>query len=156
VDIYTTSNVATLFDVTQQTVKNWAREFAQYLSPTATPQEGKKRFFTVDDLEVFSLVHEYHKQRLSYEDAHLTLKTGQRGIVPDKANELSPATPPHILSQLRDEIVARDQIIKTLQTERDMALGKVHLLQDQLEQKEKLIRDLYQENARFKAQDEKD
>lgn len=151
-DFFTTSGVAKLFEVTDQTVKNWAREFATYLSPTATPGDGKRRQYTSDDLEVFALVHAYKGQGLGYEDAHAALRTGQRGDVPDeRAQALATAPPPQLLDKLRDEIALRDRLVDSLKSDRDKERGKVELLEKQLEQKDKTIRELIEEIAVMKA-----
>jgi DNA-binding transcriptional MerR regulator len=80
---YTTRQVATYYNKSDATVRNWAVEFAQYLSPTATPQQGKSRFFTVDDLKVISLVAQMKDQGFTFEEIHLSLKSGQRGEAPE-------------------------------------------------------------------------
>ncbi len=51
-DTFSTSQVAKRFGVADQTIKNWAAEFAQYLSPTATPEAGKRRGFTAEDVAI--------------------------------------------------------------------------------------------------------
>lgn len=76
---FSTSQVAKRFGVADQTVKNWAAEFAPYLSPTATPEPGKKRAFTVDDVAVFALVHELVGRGRDVAAAHAALQAGQRG-----------------------------------------------------------------------------
>jgi DNA-binding transcriptional MerR regulator len=76
---FSTSQVAKRFGVADQTVKNWAAEFAAYLSPTATPEPGKKRAFTVEDVAVFALVHDMVGRGRDPEAAHAALSAGQRG-----------------------------------------------------------------------------
>ncbi len=78
-DTFSTSQVAKRFGVADQTVKNWAAEFAPHLSPTATPQAGKKRAFTVDDVAVLALVHELVGRGRDVSAAHAALNAGQRG-----------------------------------------------------------------------------
>ena len=103
-DFYTTSGAAKLFQVTDQTVKNWAREFASHLSPTAQPGDGKRRTFTTDDLSVFALVHSYGAKGMNYEDAQAALIAGQRGSIPGGVSELATvAAPPALLERLREE-----------------------------------------------------
>lgn len=58
-------------------------EFAEYLSPTATPGDRKKRDFTPEDLAVFALVAEFKERKATYEEIHLSLKAGQRGKPPE-------------------------------------------------------------------------
>jgi DNA-binding transcriptional MerR regulator len=152
-DHYITSSVAQLFGVTAQTVKNWAHEFEAYLSPTATPPKGGRRSFTREDLQVFTLVRDYSQRGLGYADAHVALRAGQRGEVPD-SSVLTTSEPPQLITLLRAELATRDQLIENLKSERDMERGKVELLERQLEQKETSIRGLYEELAQLKARRE--
>lgn len=75
--------VADIFGFAESTVRNWSTEFAEYLSPTATPGNRKKRDFTPEDLAVFALVAEFKQNKATYEDIHLALKAGQRGNPPE-------------------------------------------------------------------------
>jgi DNA-binding transcriptional MerR regulator len=75
--------VADIFGFAESTVRNWSAEFAEYLSPTATPGDRKKRDFTPDDLAVFALIAEFKQNKATYEDIHLSLKAGQRGMPPE-------------------------------------------------------------------------
>lgn len=151
-DFYTTSGIAKLFQVSDQTVKNWAREFAPYLSPTAQPGGNKRRTFTDDDLAVFALVHAQSSKGLNYEDAHAALKTGQRGTVPNGSSELATtAAPPALMERLREEIALRDRMIDSLRTDRDKRLGQIELLEKQLQDKDREIRQLYRDIARLET-----
>jgi DNA-binding transcriptional MerR regulator len=75
--------VADIFGFAESTVRNWSSEFAEYLSPTATPGNRKKRDFTPEDLAVFALVSEFKQGKATYDDIHLALKMGQRGKPPE-------------------------------------------------------------------------
>lgn len=147
-DFYTTSGIAKLFQVTDQTVKNWARQFASHLSPTAQPGDGKRRTFTTDDLTVFALVHSYIGKGMNYEDAQAALIAGQRGSIPSDFSELATvAAPPALLERLREEISLRDRMIESLKTDRDKRLGQLELLEKQLQDKDREIRQLYRDLA---------
>jgi len=154
-DYFTTQDVANTFKVSQQTVKNWCDAFADFLSPTATPGERRRRLFTSDDLATFALVHDFHRRGYTYEDAKAALGTGQRGEVPD-TSPLTPTVPPTVLVKLREEMAARDALIQELKTERDRERGKVEqlekLLKEQIAEKDKQIRELVEEIADMKAQ----
>jgi len=148
---FTTQSVTKMFKVSHQTVKNWCREFAKYLSLTAQRPDGKKRVFSVEDMQVFALLAEYHKRGFGYDEAHAALTNGQRGELPEKEGEIVPTVPPALLVQLRDEIATRDRIITQLTTERDMERGKVQQLEKLLEERERKIEQLYRDNARLEA-----
>lgn len=147
-DFYATSGVAKLFQVTDQTVKNWAREFASHLSPTSQPGDGKRRTFTTEDLAVFALVHSYGSKGMNYEDAQAALIAGQRGSIPGGVSELATAAaPPALLERLREEISQRDRMINSLKTDNDKRQGQIELLEKQLQNKEQEIRQLYRDLA---------
>ena len=79
---YTPKHVETIFKISQETVRMWAKEFTFYLSPTATPGKNKHRFFTQEDMQVFSLVKDLKKQGMTFAEIHANLKAGQRGDPP--------------------------------------------------------------------------
>ena len=114
-DTFSTSQVAKRFGVADQTVKNWCAEFAPYLSPTATPEPGKRRAFTSADVAVLALVHEMVGRGRDTDAAHAALRAGQR-------------TPHNALTIAQDA----DNLI-AMQHERDMLQGAVIELRAQLE-----------------------
>ena len=119
--IYTTQHICGMFKVSHQTVKNWAKEFAVYLSPTATPEHNRQRVFTEDDIRVFALVHNYRNTGKVFEDAHLALQSGQRGEVPPTAGELVPTTPPAFMA-LQEKINSLENALEVALLEREQAL----------------------------------
>ena len=114
-DTFSTSQVAKRFGVADQTVKNWAAEFAQYLSPTATPEAGKRRAFTAEDVAIMALVHEMVGRGRDTDAAHAALQAGRRGA----ANALT-------MAKEGDSLIA-------VQRERDMLQGAVIELRSQLD-----------------------
>ncbi len=80
---YNSRHIAALFNVTGETVRVWAEEFAQYFSPTATPGKGRHRSFSEDDLEVFALIAELKEQGQTFNDIQGALANGQRGTPPN-------------------------------------------------------------------------
>lgn len=115
-DTFSTSQVAKRFGVADQTVKNWAAEFAPYLSPTAIPEPGKKRAFTADDVSVLALVHELVGRGRDVAAAHAALQAGQRGA----NNALT-------VAQTSDNLIV-------VQQERDRAQGAVVELRRMLDE----------------------
>ena len=79
----TTKTVAVYFKRSGPTVRNWAKEFADYLSPTGSPEAGKVREFTVEDMKVFDLIAKMKDQGKTYDEIHASLKMGARGNPPD-------------------------------------------------------------------------
>ena len=80
---FSTKQVATYYGFAEQTVRKWTIEFAQYLSPTANPGDGKNRDFTVQDLEIIDLIAEHKKRQATYEEIHASLQSGSRGKAPN-------------------------------------------------------------------------
>lgn len=62
-----TSDVAHIFKVGRDTVKQWAYEFKEYLSPYANPGKGLERKFTGEDIQVLAYVFEYWEDEPDYE-----------------------------------------------------------------------------------------
>jgi len=149
---YTTKHATNLFSVSHETVKNWSQEFADYLSPSATPPAGTKRVFTDDDLRVFALVADYKKRGLTYADAQLALRSGQRADIPqpDTIDRL-PAVVQDMIVRLRSDMERLQSQLETEKGNTNKALGQVELLKDQLADKERQVRELLEENARMKA-----
>jgi len=84
---YSSTHIQNLFDVSYETVRNHTKEFAEYLSPTATPPKGETRVFHYADLEVLALVVEMKRERKTYANIHVALKSGQRGIITELTQE---------------------------------------------------------------------
>jgi DNA-binding transcriptional MerR regulator len=80
---YRSQHVATIYGITIETVNVWAREFSNYLSPTANPGQRKARLFTREDMTVVDLIASFRKQNVAYDEIHANLASGQRGNPPD-------------------------------------------------------------------------
>lgn len=150
--IYTTKDLIQTFSISHETAKNWAGEFARYLSPTATPPAGHRRAFTDEDMTVFALVSEFKTRGLTYADIHAALQTGQRGQVPtETALDKVPSVVKDMIVTLKSEIDLLHSQLESEKAKTNQAVGRADLLKEQLESKEQLIRQLYEENARLKA-----
>jgi DNA-binding transcriptional MerR regulator len=79
---YSSKHLELIHNVSHETVRRWAEEFAEFLSVTANPGKGKHRIFTDEDMQVLSLVAEYKDRNSTYEDIHAALRSGQRGDMP--------------------------------------------------------------------------
>ena len=51
-------NVAHLLNIGGSTVRAWSDEFREYLSPTAVGGDGRRRDFTVQDVQILGLIKE--------------------------------------------------------------------------------------------------
>ena len=60
--MFTPAQVAQTLSVPPSTLRRWAKHFASYLSP----QSGKKRVYTIADLDTLRRIQELSAQGLSY------------------------------------------------------------------------------------------
>lgn len=133
---YTTKQLYSAFSVSHQTIKNWASEFADYLSPTATPETNKRRVYTDEDVRVFDLVCRLKKEGKVYEEIRGALGAGQRGELPDMPHEIMPVSNGSAIALAHQRILQLQTEIEILKDERDKRIaaeGQVMLLERQLE-----------------------
>lgn len=134
---YPSKHVLTLYKISAETLRKWTLEFRDYLSPTANPGAHKSRFYTIDDLQVISLISEQKNMGFKFEEIHANLQSGQRGVAP----EIEPAE--------------LDRIVKSGDAS-DLALMNAHLrhnlalAQETLQKAEKRL-ELLQEAQQAKA-----
>ncbi len=74
----TIADVARLFGVDREAVKQWTATFAEHLSPFATPRKGATRLFTESDARVFALVNHYWEEEPDLEHIHAMLNSGEQ------------------------------------------------------------------------------
>lgn len=80
--MYTSTHAATVFHVSNETIRNWAEEFSRYLSFLANPGKGRTRTFSDDDMQVLSLIAEMKSKGANFDEIHIALGQGQRGDSP--------------------------------------------------------------------------
>lgn len=78
----TVSNVAEFLGVDGEKVKQWSREFAEYLSLSAQPAKGKVRQFSEADLRVLAVVANHLELGNDADDVHYALNTGEQYVEP--------------------------------------------------------------------------
>ena len=76
--MYNVTQAARYAGVSGTTIRGWAREYSDYLSPTANPPAGQARQFIEDDLQVFATVATLRAQLVTTEDRRAALDAGQR------------------------------------------------------------------------------
>lgn len=81
--MFSTSEMAAYYQVTEQTIRAWAKEFEELLSPTSNPGMGKSRQFALEDFAVLGIVAEMKAEKRTFEEIHLALKAGARAETPD-------------------------------------------------------------------------
>lgn len=129
-ELYTSGQVAALFQVTTETIRLWAQEFAQFLSVSANPGGSRSRRFVEEDLSVLALIAEFRSLGKNFDDIQVALANGQRGTLPqvsmDKLATLNSQDVQVITAQ-----VQRLQIeLRHVQEERDALLQKLATLHE--------------------------
>lgn len=76
--MYTVSQVARHLNTSGTTIRNYAAEFAEFLSPTATPPAGEPRQFSDDDLAILTTVFVMRGQLATPAAIAAALRDGQR------------------------------------------------------------------------------
>lgn len=157
--MFTNKDISQKFGVSREAARQWAKEFEMYLSPSATPMPGAQRNYTADDLAVFALVANMKAAGKHTPEIHAALKSGQRGNV--DADSIIPRGDAGVNAIRLELALAREQwerdragLQQQLADERsraDQQQGKVELLQQQLADKERAIRELYRDIARLEA-----
>ncbi len=84
--MYTVRQVARALTRSDGAIRQWGKEFADYLSSNANPQKGQAREYTPDDYKVLATISVLSGQGESYEKIHEALERGTR---------LAPVDAPH-------------------------------------------------------------
>src|SRR4051812_23354290 len=74
----TISGVARFLGVDRDKVKSWTREFAEYLSLTTQPGNGRERQYSEADLRVLAVIAEHLELGNEADDVHYDLNSGRQ------------------------------------------------------------------------------
>jgi DNA-binding transcriptional MerR regulator len=78
----TVTDFTKAYGVQPNTIRHWSKNFADFLSPGANPEKGKRRMYSYDDAEVIALIAEMRQQYESYDNIRAALADGDRGLWP--------------------------------------------------------------------------
>lgn len=155
---YEPKHIEKLFNISSATVRVWANEFKEFLSPRANPEANKHRMFTVGDVEVLALVSDMRGEKHGYEAIKVALAQGQRGEAP-------PLPPSDIvaltLSQEGQEFIAmmENLVNRVEQLERQADSRdreELDKAREEIRRLDRLIGGLENENKRLREQLEDD
>lgn len=149
--MYATRDVTTRFGVSRQTVRVWALEFENNLSPTANPEKGRQRNFTDDDLQVFALIAEMKEKGATFEEIHAALASGQRGNIPTLPETAITPKQSAQVTQLEIQIVDLEGKLQAAHNELLRKDGEVAAYKSQVERYEKRLDELNREIGRLQA-----
>ncbi|HKI53501.1 MAG TPA: MerR family transcriptional regulator [Anaerolineales bacterium] len=145
---YTTEIVKVYFDISEGTVRNWSKEFADYLSPTANPGGNRPRMFTADDMAVFDLISTMKATGATYKDIQASLSNGERGTIPEAtADDLKSIVPAEQDRRLLAEIDTLKIRLEEVIGERDTYRVEVAELKAEIRQLEKRINEAQERGA---------
>jgi hypothetical protein len=65
-----------------QTIRNWIKEFQEFFSANTAPGKGSDIQLTDDDMRVLDLIATMREDRRAADEIYASLKAGQRGNVP--------------------------------------------------------------------------
>lgn len=141
---YTNTQVADILNVERQTVLSWVKLFHDQLSTMANPGSGITHQYTFDDVLKLGYIQEQRKKRRPTEEIRADLINGAKKTPIDDADALAfvgKATP----KNLQKRVEKLEQEIEFMKTENIRLEAKNEQLQDQIEAKDREIRDLYKQ-----------
>jgi DNA-binding transcriptional MerR regulator len=136
-NVWKPQHLTALYGIVLETARQWAMEFAEYLSPTGNPGKNKHRIFTDEDMRVFALIAEMKQRNATNEEVHVALKSGQRGTLPampaervsallttdrERALAMQLAFVQQELFKVQEQIKSVDQVKQNLAQEREKNL----------------------------------
>lgn len=142
-DRYKSEDIRQYFNISHETVRRYAIDFAEFLSEGATPEKsGSHRVYNDSDLRVFAVIVSMKNSNHSDEDIKATLRAGRDGDIADVLDGDTASLSPHIQTRLiRGQIdhlqKQLTEAISEAQMWRDKAMrleGEKESLQRQLEQ----------------------
>ncbi len=117
--------------VSDSTIRKWTATYAEYLSPSATPETGKERLYTDDDVAIFNTVYILSQQGKIHEQILEAIAAGVQLEPPDEPIETK-KTPPDEPKQ-PDSFTGFNQALQAYQANIDTLNGKIKALEDKLD-----------------------
>lgn len=72
------SEMSKILKVEKDLIKNWAYQFAEFLSPNANPKKGNEREFTVEDISTLTYISYYWEENPDFENIKFGLNGGDQ------------------------------------------------------------------------------
>jgi DNA-binding transcriptional MerR regulator len=150
--MFTSGTISKLLKVSRETIRAWSVEFHEYLSPGATPGNGRQRIFSESDLRVLSLIAIEKGRGALFADIHLALRNGQRAEPPVEFEAIVPDTSPEPRAlTLRKEVERLQMALSLAMEDGQRKAGEIATLRSELDAAKKEIRELYKEIGRLEA-----
>jgi len=149
---YSTGAVGKFFDVSRETIRQWAIEYGDYLSPGANPAKGAYRQFTEDDMTVFAYIVQSKQFGLSPDDIAANLKSGMRAEPQTDFGSIKPSSDkPSQMAAYQKAITRLNDRVAELETLHERDNAQMELLKQQLEDARTRIDQLNREIGRLEA-----
>lgn len=145
------SAVVTALGVADSTVRKYATEYSEYLSPSGMGGEGRHRDFTDHDLRVLKLIFDMKSARQSDDNIDATLRSlqanGWERLPPLDGNALALIpSPGEALAAQADRLVMQKEI--------DMLREQIADLKAERADRDELVRQLAEARTLLKLYDE--
>ena len=130
------------YDVRSNTIRQWAKVFADFLEPGANPEKGETRVFSDDDGRVIALVAKMRQDNQSYEKIRAALADGDRGPWPPISADTAQDAPGQqentfaLVTQLTAKASQLEGELGAIRNERDHLRQQVETAQDARRQAE--------------------
>lgn len=118
--IYTTGTTASLLNLSRETIRTYAEEFARHLSNLSNPGASKHRQFTEDDLKVLAVVTKFKRYGKTYQEIHEALDNGETADIDTSA--LTMVSNSRELAVMEAQIADLENKLEITALERDQAL----------------------------------
>lgn len=137
---FKSEDVRNYFNISHETVRRYAMDFAEFLSEGANPEKGQHRVYNDSDLRVFAVIVSMKNSNHTDDDIKATLKAGAEGDLSSFMEDDSVTLSPHVQTKLFQ------QQLSNMQTQLDAALDdaqmwrdKAKVLEGQIEQLQKQL-----------------
>lgn len=148
--MYTTDDLAKLFNTSTETIRQWSKEFKDFLNQPANPGPNRARQFDEKDMQVMTLIAEYKARHQRPDEITTALINGERRDPPEQSLQLRSADRGKI-AQLQAQVTELQQSLSETIKASNQKDGKIEILERQLAEAQKEIRQLIGENAVLKS-----
>lgn len=155
---YNVSDLARRFHVSNETIRQWTKEFGQFLSASARPAPGLHRRYEFADLEVLSLVADMRADHALFDEIHASLQAGERGVPAIDPVALIPLESQvqlqllhDTISSLQSKVSDLDALLASERSRADHAQGERDALSKRLDMAQEDVIQLRIKIARLEA-----
>ncbi len=147
--MYTTDDLATQFNTSSETIRQWANRFKEFLSESTNPGKNLPRIFDQNDLATMTLVADLAARHMRYEDIKKALMK-KEFREPPEMKHLKTADRGK-LARLQDEVDKLQAALSMAIADGQQKAGKIEILEKQVERLETEIKTLNREIGRLEA-----